>query len=55
MYLLLTAKPEWIKNLNLKVNVKVTKSFFFKKIKKNRDFSRFESILEGIAEGDKEH
>ena len=28
MYLLLTAKPEWIKNLNLKVNVKVTKSIF---------------------------
>ena len=49
MYLLLTAKPEWIKNLNLKVNVKVTKSLF-SKMKKNRvflaDLNRYWKVLQ---------
>ena len=54
MYLLLTAKPKWIKNLNPKVKVKVSKSRF-SKMKKNRDlFSLFESILVRIVEGDTE-
>ena len=30
IYILLTAKPKWINTLNLKVNVKVTKSLFSK-------------------------
>ena len=38
LYLLLTAKSEWIKNLNLKVKVKVTKSLF-SEMKKNSDLS----------------
>ena len=33
MYTLLTAKPKWIYTLNLKVNVKVTKSPFSKLLK----------------------
>ena len=49
MYLLLTAKPEWIKNLNLKVNVKVTKSSFSKESRKTgilADLNRYWKVLQ---------
>ena len=44
VHTLLTAKPKWINTLNLKVNVNVTKSFFFRNCRKTEIFSYFELI-----------